>query len=412
VVVRAAAVRNALRERNVRLLVASGAADALGNNMAAVALAFAVLQIGSASDLGYVFLAREIPTVVFLLMGGVWADRVSRKALLVLGDVATGSAQGATALLFLTDHATVWRVALLQMVFGVAGAFTRPASTGLVAQAVSHAHLQEANALLDLSRSTLRVVGPALGGLIVVAANPGWALAVDAGTFFVTAVLQLQLRIGPIDRPARARMLHELREGWTEFASRTWLWTMVASFGLFQLTLFPALLVLGPTVAKAQLGGAGAWGLILAFQGVGSIFGGLVALRLHPRRPLVAASLLCVPIALMLALLGAAAPVAVLCLAGLLASVGLTCGDILWFTTFQLEVPDYLMSRLSSFDWFGSVVLNPLGYALIGPLASVLGVSKTLYLAAMLNVLVSLGVAATPAIRKLERSPRVAPATT
>jgi hypothetical protein len=408
---RATAVRNALRERNVRYLVASGAVDALGNNMAAVALAFAVLQIGSTADLGYVFLAREVPTVIFLLAGGVWADRVSRKALLVIGDLATGSAQAATALLFLTHHTTVWRVALLQMTFGVAGAFTRPASTGLISQAISHAHLQEANALLDLSRSMFRVVGPALGGLIVVVANPGWALAVDAATFFTTATLQLQLRIGAAERPARTRMLQELREGWTEFASRTWLWTMVASFGLFQLTLFPALLVLGPTVAKSHLGGAGAWGVILAFQGAGSIVGGLIALRLQPRRPLVAATLLCVPIALLLALLGAAAPVPLLCIAGFLASVGLTCGDIIWFTTFQLQVPDHLMSRLSSFDWFGSVALNPLGFALVGPLANVLGVATTLYLAAALNAVISLSVAATPAIRRLERRPAAEPVT-
>jgi MFS family permease len=409
--VRATAVRNAFRERNVRYLVASGAVDALGNNMAAVALAFAVLQIGSPADLGYVFLAREIPIVVFLLAGGVWADRVSRKALLVLGNVATGSAQATTALLFLTHNATVWRVALLQMVFGVAGAFTRPASTGLIAQAVSHAHLQEANALLDLSRSMLRVVGPALGGLIVVVANPGWALAVDAASFFIEAALQLQLRIAAAERPPRTRMLHELREGWSEFASRTWLWTMVASFGLFQLTLFPALLVLGPTVAKAHLGGAGAWGVILAFQGGGSVVGGLVALRLQPRRPLVAATLLCVPIALVLALLGAAAPVPLLCAAGFVAAVGLTCGDILWFTTFQLQIPDHLISRLSSFDWFGSVALNPLGYALVGPLASVLGVATTLYLAAALNLVVSLGVASSPAVRRLERRPAAEPVT-
>jgi MFS family permease len=400
-----AAARDALRERNVRYLVATGAVDALGNNMAAVALAFGVLQIGSTSDLGYVLLAREIPTVIFLLAGGVWADRISRKTLLVLGDVATGSAQAATALLFLTHHATVWRVALLQIVFGTAAAFTRPASTGLVAQAVSHAHLQEANALFDLSRSTLRVAGPALGGLIVVLANPGWALAGDAATFFVMAALYLQLRIAQVERPPRTRMLHELREGWTEFTARTWLWTMVASFGLFQLTLFPALLVLGPAVAKAHLGGAGAWGLILAFQGIGSIFGGLVALRMHPGRPLVAATLLCVPIALMLALLGAAAPVALLCTASLLASVGLTAGDIIWFTTFQLEVPDHLMSRLSSFDWFGSVALNPLGYAIIGPLAGALGVATTLYLAAALNAAISFAVAASPAIRGIERRP-------
>ena len=161
----------------------------------------------------------------------------------------------------------------------------------------------------------LRVVGPALGGLIVVEAKPGWALAADATTFFVVAALQVRLRIPTGERPARTRMLHELREGWTEFTARTWLWTMVASFGLFQLTLFPALLVLGPSVAKSHLGGAGAWGLILAFQGVGSIFGGLIALRLQPRRPLVASTLLCVPIARLLALLGAAAPVPVLCAA-------------------------------------------------------------------------------------------------
>jgi MFS family permease len=395
----------------VRYLVASGAVDALGNNMAAVALAFGVLQIGTTSDLGYVLLAREIPTVVLLLAGGVWADRVSRKTVLIIGDLAVGSAQATTAILFLTQHATVWRVALLQMIFGAAAAFSRPATTGLIAQAVSHAHLQEANAVFDLSRSTLRVAGPALGGLIVVVGNPGWALATDAATFFIMAALYAQLRIPASDRPPRTQILHELRQGWHEFAARTWLWTMVTSFGLFQLTLFPALLVLGPTVAKNHLGGAGAWGLILASQGVGSIFGGLLALHLRPHRPLAAATLFCIPIALLLALLAAAAPVPILCIAGLLASLGLTCGDIIWFTTFQLQIPDHLMSRLSSFDWFGSVVLNPLGYLMIGPLANTLGLAATLYLAAALNATISLVVAATPAIRSIKRTPRPQPAT-
>lgn len=389
----------------MRLLVGSGAIDALGNGMANVALAFAVLQIGGAADLGLTFLAREIPMVVFLLLGGVWADRVSRKVLLVAGGLAMGSAQALTAILFLTHHATVWRVALLQIVFGVASSFTRPASTGLIPQAVSHAHLQEANALVDLSRSTSRIVGPAIGGVIVAAANPGWALAVDAATFFVSAVFCLQLRIAESERAERSHMVHELREGWGEFRSRTWLWTIVASFGFFQLTLFPALLVLGPIVAKTHLGGPRAWGLILAFQGVGSVVGGVLALRLQPPRPLAVSTLLCLPIAGVLVLLGAAAPVAVLCLAGFLASVGLTCGDIIWFTTFQRQVPDHLMSRLSSFDWFGSVALNPLGYALVGPLANGLGVAKTLYLAGAANALVTIVVASTPAVRNLRAAP-------
>jgi MFS family permease len=398
-------VKEALRDRNVRLLVASDSVSALGSGMAQVALAFAVLRIGGAADLGYTFLAREIPMVVFLLLGGIWADRMSRKLLLVLGDVAMGSAQVLTALLFLTHHATVWRVALLQVVFGVANSFTRPASTGLIAQAVGPAHLQEANALLNLSRSLSRIVGPAIGGLIVVVANPGWALFVDALTFFASAVFYLRLRITESERPERSHMIHELREGWGEFVSRTWLWTIVASFDFFQLTLFPALLVLGPLVAEEHLGGAGAWGLILAFQGVGSVAGGVMALRLHPARPLVAATLLCLPIAGVLALLGASAPVALLCLVGFIAAVGLTCGDVIWFTTFQRQVPDHLMSRLSAFDWFGSVALNPIGYALVGPIANRVGVAETLYFAAAANALVTLVVASTPAIRNLRPAP-------
>jgi MFS family permease len=406
---RGVAVRNALRERNVRLLVGEGVVDALGNGMATVALAFAVLLIGSYSDLAFVLLVREIPMVVLLLAGGVWADRVSRKTLLVFGDIAMGSAQVVTALLFLTHHAHVWSVALLQIVFGVTNAFTRPASTGLIAQAVSRAHLQEANALFDLTRSLSRIAGPALGGLIVVLSNPGWALAGDAASFFIAAALQLQLRIAHAERPPRTNVLRELREGWTEFVSRTWLWTMVASFGFFQLTLFPAMLVLGPTVAKTHLGGAGAWAAILSSQGIGGLAGATLAMRYHARRPLVAATLLCLPIAVLLLLLGAAAPVVVLCAVAFVASVGLTCGDIIWFTTFQLQVPDHLMSRLSSFDWFGSVALNPIGYALVGPVASRLGVSTTLYLAGALNGAVTLLVATTPSVRNL-RAPAAEPA--
>jgi MFS family permease len=394
----------ALRERNLALLVASGTISSLGSGMAQVALAFAVLRIGSASDLGFVFLAREIPIVAFLLIGGVWADRASRKWLLVIGDATTGAAQFATALLFLTHHAQIWNVAALQVVFGVANAFTRPASTGLIPQAVSAAHLQEANALSDLGRSTMRIAGPAIGAAIVVGANPGWALVADAASFIVSGLLRAQMRIPRAARPQRTRLLADLHDGWGEFTSRSWVWVMVVSFGFFQFTLFPAMLVLGPVIAKEHLGGAGAWGAILAFQAAGSVVGGLFALRLRPERPLLASSLLMIPTAGFLAMLGMAAPVAVLCLAGFVAAVGLTSGDILWMTTFQRRIPEHLISRLSSFDWFGSVALNPLGYALVGPLAGVIGVPETLYVAAAINAFVSIIVAMTPSIRGLRTS--------
>jgi hypothetical protein len=397
--VKATHVLHALRERNLALLVGSGTVSSLGSGMAQVALAFGVLRVGSASDLGFVLLAREVPIVVFLLVGGVWADRVSRKWLLVGGDVVTGSVQTLTAALFLTHHAGIWSIAALQAVFGTANAFTRPASTGLTAQAVSAEHLQDANALTDLSRSTMRIAGPAIGAAIVVAANPGWALAVDAATFFVSAALRAQMRIAGAVRAASGNLVADLLHGWREFVSRTWVWAMVVSFGFFQLSLFPAELVLGPVVAKSHLGGAGAWGAILAFQSAGSVAGGMLALRLRPARPLLASALMMLPTAAFLGLLGAAAPLWSICALSLVAGAGLTCGDIFWITTFQQLIPEHLLSRLSSFDWFGSVALNPIGYALVGPLAGVIGVPATLYAAASLNAAVQVVLCLTPSIR-------------
>jgi MFS family permease len=388
----------ALRERNLALLVASSSISTLGSGMAQVALAFAVLKIGSPSDLGFVLLAREVPLVVLVLLGGVWADRVSRQRLLVAGDVTRGSAQALAAVLLLVGTAEVWNLAALQIAYGAAEAFTRPASTGLIQQAVRPQHLQQANALIDLSRSSLRIVGPAAGAAIVVAASPGWALGADAMTFFVSASLLAGMRIPATARVRGKNVLADLRDGWREFTSRTWVWTMVTGFGVFQLSLFPALLVLGPYVAKTELGGAGAWGAILASQAAGAVLGGIAALRFRPSRPLLTSSFLTLPMAALLALLGVAPPVWILCAVGFVASACIATTDILWFTVLQQRVPEHAISRISSFDWFGSVALNPIGYALVGPLADTIGVATTLYAAAAVNAAVAFFITSVPSV--------------
>jgi hypothetical protein len=200
--------------------------------MAMVALAFAVLEIGDFSDLGLVFLVREIPIVVLLLLGGVWADRVSRRLILVGCDVVRAAAQLATAALLLSGHGAIWSVALAQVAFGMATAFSRPANVGLIKQAVSVEHLQQANALAGLMRSSSSVVGPALGAIIVELASPGIALGIDAATFAASAVLIGGIRLAD-DRlsASSSGVLADLRAGWTEFVSRTWVWVMVASSG-------------------------------------------------------------------------------------------------------------------------------------------------------------------------------------
>jgi hypothetical protein len=390
-----------LHERSFARYLAASTISTLGSGMAMVALAFAVLGFGGATDLGIVLLAREIPIVVLLLLGGVFADRIPRRTILVSSDLVKGAAQVATAILLFSGTANVWNVALLQAVFGVSAAFSRPANTGLVKEAVSDARLQEANALLGLSSSVLSIAGPAIGALIVAAGSPAWAIAIDSLTFFASAALIASMHLTASVRIASASILGDLRDGWREFSERSWAVAMVVSFGLFQLSYFPALLVLGPLVAKNQLGGAGAWGTILAIESLGAVVGGLFALRLRFSRPLVASQLAVLPAGLLLAALAVPLPLIWLAVVSFANGIGFAVGNVLWMTALQRNVPGHTLSRISSFDWLGSVALNPVGYALIGPLAVAIGTPETLVIAAVLNIGVCVGVVLVPSVRAI-----------
>jgi MFS family permease len=399
--VRLPASFDAFRERNFAQYLAAESISDLGSGMAMVALAFAVLQFGGATDLGIVLLAREVPIVVFVLLGGVLADRIPRRTLLASSDLVKGTAQVATAALLFTGAANVWNVALLQIAFGVANALSRPATIGLVKEVVSDERLQQGNALLHLSTNVFSIAGPAIGALIVAAGSPALAIAIDAATFFVSAALIASLRVTRVSRTVTASVLTDLRDGFHELISRPWAVAIIAAFGLFQLTYFPALEVLGPVVAKEHLGGAAAWGTILAVQSVGAVLGGLVALRIRVGKPLVWCELVVTPAGLLLA--GLAVPLPLIALAGLSALVGagFAIGNTLYLTAFQRNLPEHALSRISSYDWFGSLALNPIGYALIGPIAAALGTSQTLYVAAALNILVCVSVVLVPSVRHI-----------
>jgi len=390
-----------LHERSFARYLAASTISTLGSGMAMVALAFAVLGFGGATDLGIVLLAREIPLVVLLLLGGVFADRIPRRTILVSSDLVKGTAQVATAILLFTGTANVWNVALLQALFGVSAAFSRPANTGLVKEAVSDVRLQEANALLGLSSSVLSIAGPAIGALIVAAGSPAWAIAIDSLTFFASAALIASMHLTASVRIASASILGDLRDGWREFVERSWAVAMVVSFGLFQLSYFPALLVLGPLVAKEQLGGAGAWGTILAIESLGAVVGGLFALRLRFSRPLVASQLSVLPAGLLLAALAVPLPLIWLAVVSFANGIGFAVGNVLWMTALQRNVPGHTLSRISSFDWLGSVALNPVGYALIGPLAVAIGTPETLVTAAVGIIAVLVIVVLLPSVRAI-----------
>ena len=398
-----------LHEPNFARYLAAIVVSQLGNGMANVALAFAVLGFGTPTDLGIVLLAREVPMIVFLLLGGVFADRMPRRTILVGTDLLKGAAQVATAILLFSGGAHVWNIALLQAVFGVANAFSRPVGIGLVKETVRDDRLQQANALTQLSRSTLSVASPAVGALVVTFGSPALAIAVDAVTFFVSATLVASMRIAGTVRAATTSVLGDLRDGWREFISRPWVVAIIASFGLFQLTYFPALLVLGPTVAKDQLGGAAGWGTIIAIEGLGAVAGGLLALRVKVMRPLIWSELAVIPSGFLLFALAVPLPLLAIAAVGFVVGMGFALGENLYVTAFQRNIPEHALSRISSYDWFGSVALNPIGYALIGPVSESIGITETLVIAGVLNVLTCFLVVLVPSVRVI-RSDAPAPA--
>ena len=395
----------ALEERPFRLLFAGQAVSLLGDGMVGVALAFAVLELtGSASDLGIVLAARTIPLVLFLLAGGVWADRLPRRALMVTSDLVRLAAHGAMAALLLAGAAQVWSLAVLAAIAGAASAFFGPAITGIMPAVVSAERLQQANALRGLAEAAGRIAGPALAGVIVVATSPGWALAVDAATFGISAAFLALIPLPAHVAVAAKSFLADLRDGWDDFRARTWLWTTVASVTVGNM-LFAAYFVLGPLVAERELGGAGAWATIVTGFGAGLVAGGVVVLRYDPGRPALVATLAVALYTLPLAFLAIPAPVVVTAAAGLVAGGGLVVANTLWETTQQRHVPPELLSRVSSYDWFGSLALVPVGMLMWGPIADQIGVGTALWIAFALQLASILALLAVREIRELPAYP-------
>jgi len=345
---------------------------------------------------------------VFLLVGGIWADRLPRHQVMVVSNLVSGACQAAVAVLLFAGVAEVWEIAVLAAVRGAAIAFFFPASGGIVPQTVPESLLQQANAALRLSRNATVIVGGALAGLVVAATSPATGIAVDAATFFVAAGF-----LGAMHLPASLRMeatsfRADLAEGWQEFSSRTWLWAIVLQFSVLAAVEFGATSVLGPAVAAESLHGAAGWGLVLAAEAAGLVAGGLLMLHLRPRRMLLAATLgmlLTVPL-----LFGLAVPLtlAAVCALALVSGVGMEIFGVLWDTTMQQEIPQDRLSRVYSYDAFGSWAFVPLGLAVAGPISEAVGTTAALVGAGLLSLGSTLAVLFVRDVRELRRREPVA----
>jgi MFS family permease len=398
--------------RNFRLLFLGQVTSSFGDRLAPIAIAVAILVDlkGSASDLGFVFAAQTAPMLLLVAAAGVWGDRLPRQLVMLSSDLVRCASQGVTAALLLLGQAQIWELVVLQGVYGAANAFFTPAQVGLIPATVGPGQLREANALMSFSRTAAGVAGPAVGGTLVALLSPGVAVAGDAVTFLVSAGSLALMRIEWPDRETiGASMLSEFRDGLAEVRQRTWIWVLIVYFGLFNIFVWPPFFVLGADVATHSLGGAGAWAALLTASAAGFAVGSLVAVRVGASRPLFWGELAVGTSVLPALFLGLGLPLAPIVVVSFIRSIGLAWGDTLWYTALQEHVPERALARVSSLDQTGTLTLVPLGFALVGPFAALVGVRATLIGSAILTAAATACVVSVPSVRNLRAPPQPAP---
>jgi MFS family permease len=395
-----------LRRRDLGLVLVSRLVSDFGTGIAPIALAFGVLALpgGDASGLGFVLLCAALPRLVFLLLGGVIADRVrSRAALMAVVEVVAGAAQLVAGLLFLSGRATVPALAVLAVLNGTAASIYYPTSTGLIPHLATGDDLQSANGLLRLSTSLAGILGTAVGGVLVATVGAGPALLIDSATYAVSAVLLALVRAGVRTGErddAGSSMLDDLVHGWREFTSRRWVWLVVLLFSLSNFGFTAAIGVLGPVLSLEEFGGASSWAAVMVSFSLGTLVGVLVAMRLKPVHPMFVGMIAQLVVALPLFAMAVPTSLVVLVVVAFVCGVGVDVFEIMWITSLQKHIPPESLSRVSSYDWFGSLALTPIALATAGPLASWLGLQGALWVCAGLGATTSLGML-DPQVRRL-----------
>jgi MFS family permease len=361
-------------------------ASNLGTGITPVALSLGVLQLtGQVSDLGLVLGAHTVAMVAFLLFGGVWADRLPRSRVMMTADLARMVIQCCAGVALVSGNLAIWFLCLLQAGNGIATAFAQPAAAGLTRQTAGPERLQQANAMLALSRNVAGTGGPLVAGVLVVTAGAGWALIIDGVTFAVSAFFLSRLTLPAPVRREKGRLLTELRTGWREVHTRTWIWSSLISFAVLNIA-FALILVLGPAETAARHGEV-AWGIVVMAISVGQLLGNAAVLKVRVQRPLVSGRLvefLMVPLLLALAV---GAPLWVVIVAATAAGVAMSYPDALWMTALQHHIPDERIAKVAAYDWLVSLALRPVGFA-IAALSAGWGASRLLWCAAAAGILV------------------------
>ncbi len=379
-------IRRVLRHRDFRMLWLAQSASVIGDNIVLVALAlFVIERTGSATDLGLVLAAQALPLVAFLLVGGVWADRLPRHRVMIATDLVRFTLHALLALLIFAGRVPIRQLVVIEMLFRSAEAFFRPAANGLLPQTVPEADIQQATALTTISNNVSEFAGPALATALVLGAGAGWAFALDAATFLVSAAFLSRVRPRPRGEPPaagadgqRVGVWRSIREGSREVRERAWVWATLASFCVALFCGLASWYVLGPIVAREQYGHIAVYGVVESAIGFGTIIGALAGVGWRPRYPMRLGILATLLWPLSAILYAAGVTLFVVVPASVLAGAGFALFDVWWVTALAERIPPGALSRVTSYDWMVSLALLPLGYAAMGPLAARLGAVNVL----------------------------------
>lgn len=395
-----------LREPNFRFYFLSRLVNGAGSTMGGIALAFAVLEVSSSpSALGIVLAAHSIPEVLFLLVGGVIADRFGRTLVIQVSNVLAGITQLAIAGLVISGTAELWQLAVLSAINGTVAAISFPALASVMPQLVSRDQLQPANVLMSMQRGMVSVVGPTIGGALVVTLGAGWAVAIDGVTYLLAAALLVMVKIPPpLPRSEQTSMVEELREGWTYFRTTTWLWVVVLAFSALNALYVGGFNTLGPFLAKTSEIGEAGWGLILSAGAAGLLVTSLVMLRVRLERPLLWGMVGCLFFGLPMLALGAEPFLVLVMAAAFVGGAGIEVFNLGWNLAMQEHVPDEMLSRAFSYDMLGSIIAIPVGQLVVGPLGVAFGVQETIFVCGVLFVLISLATLGSRSVRDLQRA--------
>jgi Major Facilitator Superfamily len=396
-------VASPLRERDFRILFAGRVVDALGDAVTPAALALAVVTATrSSAGLAVILVCGMLPRVALLPFAGVAVDRIGARRSALASDLVAGFAQLAIALLLFAGHLAIAPIAVAAAVGGAAAAFGVPATLPLVSGTVDPAGRRAANSLLSAASSAASVAGPAIAGALILTVGPGWAFALDAATFAVSAgtLAAIHVRSAPVPGGPLRR---QLAAGWAEVRGRTWYWASIIGHGACNFAL-GMLMTTGPLIAVTELGGKTVWIAALEASAAGYLAGALIAGRAKVSRPILAVDLVLTGVAAPLVLFGLAAPAWAAVTAYGLAAVGLGFANPVWLTTVQQEVPAEALARVSAYDWLVSLGAQLLGYAAGPVLTHAAGFTWPLSAAAALVVITLLIPASLPSVRGLRLS--------